>query len=412
MHEVEYDVSRHERLLHERGLSRRDLVKLGAALPVALGIARYAAPSPVARAATTENGSPIAKRLPPEWFVNFGSNAEMRWDAVAGLGYTTPNERFFVRDHTGTPIVDAASWSLRVFGTGLRGDPVSFTYAQLQALPQKEIVSAIECAGNGRSFFASQQGTPASGTQWGLGAIGVARWRGVPLSELLERAGITADAVDVMPYGLDQTVVTSGVNYGNVRRPIPRATALENALVALEMNEQPLPADHGFPARLIVPGWIGIANVKWIGQIEVSRQPLLSLWNTQQYVLTGPAYPTTPLVTTQVVKSAWELARGATLSAASPQLLSGRAWSARAGINRVEVSVDRGVTWTTARLLERSGPGNWSRFTYPLPTLSPGAYELWARATDNQLTTQPSTVPFNSAGYLFGAIVRHPITVR
>ena len=106
MHEVEYDASRNERLLHERGLSRRDLVKLGASLPVALGIAGYASPSPVARAATTENGSPIAKRLPPEWLVNFGSNAEMRWDAVAALGFITPNERFFVRDHTGTLLGD------------------------------------------------------------------------------------------------------------------------------------------------------------------------------------------------------------------------------------------------------------------------------------------------------------------
>ena len=178
------------------------------------------------------------------------------------------------------------------------------------------------------------------------------------------------------------------------------------------MNGQPLPADHGFPARLIVPGWIGVANIKWIGQIEVSRQPLTSLWNTQQYVMTGPSYPTTPLLTTQVVKSAWELARGATFAAGTPQLLYGRAWSGEAGINRVDVSVDRGVTWTAAKLLNRSGPGNWSRFTYPLPTLSAGNYQLWARATDNHYREQPSISPFNTAGYQFGAIVRHPITIR
>ena len=102
-----------------------------------------------------------------------------------------------------------------------------------------------------------------------------------------------------------------------------------------------------------------------------------------------------------------ELARAATLTTA-PQLLAGRAWS-HAGINQAEVSVDRGVTWITAKLLNRSGPGNWSRFTYPRPSLSPGNYELSARATDNHLTTQPSTVPFNSAGYRFGAIIRHAI---
>ena len=412
MNEYDYDASRTNDLLERRGLTRRDLVKLGAAVPLALGIARLATPTAVARAAAAENGSPIAKKLPPESFVNFGTNAEMRWDAVAGLGYTTPNERFFVRDHTGTPIIDPATWSLRVFGTGLKGSPVSFTYAQLQALPQTEIVSFIECAGNGRSFFGSQQGTPASGTQWGLGAIGVARWRGVRLSEILDRAGITPDAVDVMPYGLDSNVVTGGVDYGHVRRPIPVAKALDNALVALEMNGQPLPADHGFPARLIVPGWIGVANIKWIGQIEVARQPLTSLWNTQQYVLTGPSYPSAPLLTTQGVKSAWELARGATFTAGTPQLLYGRAWSGEAGINRVDVSVDRGVTWTAAKLLNRSGAGNWSRFTYPLPSIPAGNYQLWARATDNHYREQPSVSPFNAAGYQFGAIVRHPVTVR
>jgi DMSO/TMAO reductase YedYZ molybdopterin-dependent catalytic subunit len=110
--------------------------------------------------------------------VNFGTNAEMRWDAVPGLGYTTPNERFFVRDHTATPIIDAATWRLRIFGSGLRGDGAEFSYEQLRRLSSHATTQFIECAGNGRSFVASQQGTPAPGTQWGLGAIGVARWRG------------------------------------------------------------------------------------------------------------------------------------------------------------------------------------------------------------------------------------------
>ena len=112
------------------------------------------------------------------------------------------------------------------------------------------------------------------------------------------------------------------------------------------------------------------------------------------------------------MKSAWELARGATFAASTPQLLYGRAWSGEAGINRVDVSIDRGVTWTAAKLLNRSGAGNWSRFTYPLPTLPAGNYQLWARATDNHYREQPSISPFNNAGYQFGAIVRHPITIR
>jgi DMSO/TMAO reductase YedYZ molybdopterin-dependent catalytic subunit len=311
----EHATDRAEELLSRNGLTRRDVVKLGAALPIALGIARFATPSSVARAAIGDTTSPIVKPLPPQWFVNYGSNAEMRWDAVPGLGYTIPNERFFVRDHTSTPQIDLSTWSLQVFGSGLTGEPAYFTYQQLRDLPQKEIRSFIECAGNGRSFFGSQQGMPAAGTQWGLGAIGVARWKGVLLSEVLARAGIAKSAVDVMPYGLDPHVVSGGVDYGQVRRPIPAAKALDDALLALEMNGEPLPADHGFPVRLIVPGWVGVANVKWVGKIEVSDEALFSYWNTAQYVMQGAAYPDKPVVTSQVVKSAWELALGATLTA-------------------------------------------------------------------------------------------------
>lgn len=407
--EADYAADRAEQFLRDRRFSRRDVLRLGVAFPVVAGIGRYATTASIARASIADTSSPIVKPLPADWFVNYGSNAEMRWDSVPGLGYATPNERFFVRDHTATPIISSANWSLTLFGTGLAAGAVSFSYEQLQNLPQREIVSFVECAGNGRGFFGSQQGTPAAGTQWGLGGIGVARWRGVALAELLERAKVVGDAVDVMPYGLDNTVVSGGVDYGHVRRPIPLAKAQDNALLALEMNGEPLPFDHGFPARLIVPGWIGVANVKWVGQIEVSKQPLFSLWNTQQYVLQGAAYPDKQIVTTQVVKSAWELARGATVQAGTP--LTGRAWSGEAGINRVEVSVDRGLTWTSAQLLGRNGAGNWVRFRYTLPTLAAGPYELWARATDNHGRTQPSTVPPNSGGYLFGAIVRHPITV-
>ena len=288
--EAAYLATRSEQLMSRTGFTRRDVLRMGAALSVAAGIARFA-PAGTARAATLTPPRPIVKPLPPEWFVNYGTNAEMRWDAVPGLGYKTPNERFFVRDHTATPVIDAETWQIEVFGSGLHGPGRTFTYDQLRRLPQREVVAFIECAGNGRSFFASQQDTPAPGTQWGLGAIGVARWRGVPLAEVLRRAGLSRRAVDVMPSGLDANVVTGGVDYGHVRRPIPIAKALDDALLVLEMNGQPLPPDHGFPLRLVVPGWIGVANIKWVGQIEVSDEPLFSLWNTQQYVMTGDAYP-------------------------------------------------------------------------------------------------------------------------
>src|SRR4029077_6594336 len=143
--------------------------------------------------ATAVPGDPIVRALPADEFYRRGLNAEMRWEVMRDKEYTVPNASFFVRNHTSTPLIDAETWSLRVFGTGLRsaataGHAVRFSYQALLDLPARTVVAAIECAGNGRSFFASQQGQAVPGTPWRLGAIGVAAWRGVPLSVVLERA--------------------------------------------------------------------------------------------------------------------------------------------------------------------------------------------------------------------------------
>ena len=181
-HEQEY--------LEERAaqwrISRRRLLALGAAAVPALATAgRLTWPAPAVA------DGPIVKPLPPEWFIDHGTNAEMRWESLRDVGHRVPNARFFVRNHTATPAIDAATWRLRVSGTGLRGArAVEFSLRDLLRMPARHTTAAIECAGNGRSFFGSQQGTPASGTPWKLGAIGVAEWKGVPLGELLERAGL------------------------------------------------------------------------------------------------------------------------------------------------------------------------------------------------------------------------------
>jgi DMSO/TMAO reductase YedYZ molybdopterin-dependent catalytic subunit len=339
----------------------------------------------------------------------------MRWDSVSGLGYFTPNERFFVRDHTATPVIDARTWTLRLWGDGLRGsptqaDPICLSYEHLRSLPSVEVPALIECAGNGRSLFASQQRTPAAGTPWGLGAVGAARWRGVLLAEVLERAGIVPGAIDVMPWGLDAEYVTGGVDYGPVRRPLPVDKALADAILAYEMNGDPLPPDNGFPVRLVVPGWAGVASVKWVGQLQVSRQPLYSYWNTANYIVQGPAYPTKTPLAAQGVKSVFELAFGARLPA-RPQVLMGRSWSGAAPIKRVEVSSDGGVSWCPARLQPPNLPHAWVRWEYPWSPPGPGQYALQARATDGQGRTQPASVPFNTLGYLFSAVVKHPVTV-
>ncbi|MEW9529742.1 sulfite oxidase [Microbispora sp. NPDC049125] len=355
---------------------------------------------------------PIIKPLPPDLFAVHGASAEMRWEAMRGQGHLVPNDRFFVRNHTATPLIDLTTWRLRLHGSGLRS-PRDLTYADLLALPATTVDCAIECAGNGRSFFGTQQGRPAAGTPWRLGGIGVARWRGVRLSAVLALAGLRGDAVDVLPSGLDPEYVDGGVNLGHVRRPLPVAKALGDVLLAYEMNGEPLPPDHGFPVRVVVPGWTGIASVKWVGDIEVSTTPLSSPWSTGMYRMFGPGSPPGggPPLTTQVVKSAFELPWEAVLPAGRAHLLSGRSWSGTGRVTRVEVSDDRGASWRPARVRDTGHSAAWVLWDAEWTPARPGPHTLMARATDETGAGQPLRTAYNTMGYLFDAIVEHPVTV-
>ncbi|CAL9626904.1 hypothetical protein SUDANB21_05998 [Streptomyces sp. enrichment culture] len=395
------------------GVSRRRLLTLLAAAGTA-GALPLSAPVP-ARAA---DGDTIVKPLPPETFVRHGTNAETRWEALRGIGHHTPNGLFFVRNHTATPRIGADDWRLKLWGSGLRGGPgedrpVEFGYDDLRRLPSVTRTAFVECAGNGRSGFTTQQGETVSGTPWGLGAIGVARWRGVPLSTVLRRAGLSPYAVDVQPRGLDAEYVSGGESLGRVRRPLPLSKALHDVVLAYEMNGEPLPPDHGHPVRVLVPSWVGIASIKWVGDIEVSAQPLFSPWNTTFYRLFGPGHPeggSAPL-TRQTLKSAFELARGATFPVGRGQVLTGRSWSGAGPVDRVDVSTDGGASWRQARLLERPRPDTWTRWSVTWKPRTRGATRLLARATDTAGRTQPDVSVHNTQGYLFDAVVRHEVTV-
>lgn len=405
------------------GITRRDLIRLSTGIGLAAagvsGPAAAAAGRGHADAGPTDpvgGAGPIVKPLPPELLTVHGTNAEMRWEAMRDQGHLVPVDRFFVRNHTSTPVIDTDTWRLQVYGSGLRhaptaADPIGFDYRSLRRLPSVTVTAAVECAGNGRSFFTSQQGQPVSGTAWKLGAVGVARWRGVRLATVLRLAGLTGAAVDVMPIGLDANWVSGGVDLGPVRRPLPVRKALHDVLLAYEMNGRPLPPDHGHPVRIIVPSWIGISSIKWVGRIEVADTPLFSPWNTQFYRLFGPGYPADgELIDRQVVKSAFELAWEARLPAGRGIRLTGRSWSASGPIRQVEVSTDGGATWRRAR---RTGPRDaaWQRWTVHWRPPAPGRYELLARATDVTGATQPDATAHNTFGYLFGAVVRHPVHV-
>ncbi|MGW3817663.1 molybdopterin-dependent oxidoreductase [Streptomyces sp. NPDC005046] len=397
------------------GVSRRDMLRLAAAA----GVLTTLAGRPVrAYADTPAVGPGIVKPLPPELFTIRGTNAETNWSALRGTGFHTPVDRFFVRNHTSTPVLDEASWRLKVWGSGLRGAPgldqaVEFDLHGLRRLPSVTLDAFVECAGNGRSYFTSQQGNTVTGTAWTLGAIGAARWRGVRLSHVLRLAGLTRHAVDLQPRGLDDEYVTGGVNLGRVRRPLPVTKALDDVILAYEMNGEPLPHDHGHPVRVLAPSWVGISNIKWVGDIEVSEQPLYSPWNTDFYRLFGPTHPTegsAPL-TRQTLKSAFETGAGATFDAGVRHRLTGRSWSGAGGIRRVEVSTDAGATWRRADLHDRPRSATWSRWSLDWHPTTPGPTALLARATDTAGRTQPDTTTPNTQGYLFDAVVRHPVTV-
>ncbi len=406
LNEEIYDQQRADELIRQQsqshGLSRRRFLQL---LATGAGAAwlPFATFSQASLAA--EKKKAIIKPANPEFFIQSGSNLEMRWEAMYHRGYIVPNDLFFVRNNSSeVPQLDPATWRLKVEGNGIK-KPLSLTYDDILSLPSTSVIRAVECAGNGRNLFEVSHGKKIEGTPWGLGGIGVAEWTGVPLREVLERAGVKATAKDVMPVGLDDK---------QIKRPIPIEKALaEDTLLVYAMNGEQLPPDHGYPLRMLVPGWVGISHVKWVGQIEVSEQALFSEYNTKKYVLTGPDYEPNPpangtVLTTQKVKSAFELPWDGKLPIGK-RLLRGRSWSGEGNIKKVDVSLDEGKTWQPARLREPNIDLAWVRWDLDWEVL-PGINKLQARATDSSGNVQPTRIPLNEQGYSYWSIATHTIT--
>ena len=359
----------------------------------------------------------ILKPTPSAYFTDFGTNAEMRWGSVDPGRYLTPQSRLFVRNHTRTPQIDRSTYTLRVYGDGLatpraEGEALGLSFADLQRLPHHELTAVVECTGNGRSYFTSQQDQTVSGTPWTLGAVGTVRWSGVRLRDVLASVGLSPDAVSIQATGLDDPFVSGGVNHGRVRRPFPVEKALDDALLAWGINGEDLLPDHGYPLRLVLPGWVGIASIKWLGSLEVSTTQLTSPWNTTFYRMVGPDWPAdSPPLTVNPVRSAWELAPDRVLPS-RPVTLTGRSWSGAGRIARVSVSLDGGASWRPAVLDRRSREDQgWTQWSVRWGNPRPGRHELLARATDDQGRTQPTVAAVNTQGYFFDAVVRHPVQV-
>jgi DMSO/TMAO reductase YedYZ molybdopterin-dependent catalytic subunit len=357
--------------------------------------------------AATSRSRKIVKPIPTELMEDPGTGLDYGTRPDRMPGYLTPIDRFYLRSHAPTPRLDAANWSLRIGGSGVR-DEVTYTYDDLwRRFPLVSVISTMECAGNRRVLFGEAYGRTFEGTQWGRGAIATAEWTGVRLRDLLEPAGITSGATDVMPEALDEI---------RARRPMPLAKALaDDTLVALVMNGEVLPPDHGYPARVVVPGWLGAASIKWVGRIEVSEQPLHVPWNTDDYVLIGPDHrPEKPSsvgsqITSIPVASLVELPWPARLQP-EPQVIRGRAFAGENQVAAVEYRIDEG-RWQEALLSPPESKTAWVQWQFNWDP-APGDHVIRVRATDDQGRTQPDTVPWNELGYCYNAVLSHPVCVE
>jgi DMSO/TMAO reductase YedYZ molybdopterin-dependent catalytic subunit len=341
----------------------------------------------------------------PGPFIQHPTNLETRIELLDGV--ITPNELFFVRNHTPTPRIDPVSWRLRIGGDAT-GRDVELTLDEIRSLPSVTRPIYLECAGNWRSYWPEIVGRNASGGQWGRGGVSCAEWTGTTLASVLGLVGIKDEAVDVDLVGLDDT---------RFSRPMPLERALDpTTLLAYQMNGEELPPDHGYPLRAIVPGWVGSSSVKWLGEIRVSAERIWSKNNTTSYVLIGPDWPSGEYapadggpITVGVVKSTLALPRPATLSAGE-HALEGFAYSPRGPVSSVEWSPDEGANWNPAEILNPVHPQAWQRFRF-LWTAEPGEHVLLTRATDAGGITQPRAPRYNDKGYLLNVVLPHPVRV-
>jgi len=316
--------------------------------------------------------------------------------------WLTPVPHFFVRNHMHEPSeLNADNWRLTIGGEVDR--PVILALPELSKLATHDVVNTLECAGNGRSLHRPQ----VPGIQWGKGAVGTARFSGPRLRDLLQRAGMKPAGKHVMFRGLDEVP-------GKVPpfiRSIPLEKALDSdTLVATHMNGAPLTKHHGFPARALVPGWIGAASCKWLTEIKILDSEFVGNFMNPGYRM--PNQPTKPgdavkpedshVVGRLNVKSVISGPLDGASLRAGRVTVHGAAWAGETDIVKVEVSTDSGASWNSASLGPDRAHYAWRLWTYDWKA-NHGDYTILARATDSQGRTQPPTPFWNPGGYLYNA---------
>jgi sulfite oxidase len=324
--------------------------------------------------------------------------------------WLTPVPHFFVRNHMYEPVqLDAPDWRLSVGGEVEK--PLTLSLAELSKLETHSVVNTLECAGNGRSLHRPQ----VPGIQWGKGAVSTARFSGPRLRDVLERAGVKPAGKHVMFRGLDEVP-------GKVPpfiRSIPIEKALNSdTLIATHMNGSPLTKHHGYPARALVPGWIGAASCKWLTEIKLLDAEFVGNFMNPAYRFPNqPGKPgdavkpedTHPLTALSVKSVIAGPSDGASLKVGKVAV-HGAAWAGEADITKVEISTDGGTTWNPAKLGHEQAHYAWRLWSYNWKATKSGDYIILARATDSQGRTQPSTPVWNPSGYLYNAVDQ--VTIR
>jgi sulfane dehydrogenase subunit SoxC len=336
-----------------------------------------------------------------------GRNHALPLEAL--LHAITPVGLHYLLIHFDIPHVDAAAWRLEVGGLVER--PLTLSLDDLKARPARTLAVTLECAGNGRALLAPR---PIS-QPWLQEAVGTAEWTGTPLAPILREVGLDARASEVVFTGLDRGV------QGDVEQTYARSLPVDEALrdemlLAYAVNGQPLPPQHGFPLRLVVPGWYGMTHVKWLASIEVVAEPFQGWQQAVSYRLRDTEEEQGVPVTRILPRSLLIppgipdfLTRSRRLEA-GPCTIEGRAWSGQAPIERVELSADGGETWADADLGEPVSKFAWRGWTWRWDA-EPGEHELCCRATDAAGDTQPPSPEWNFDGFCNNAIQRVPVTV-
>jgi DMSO/TMAO reductase YedYZ molybdopterin-dependent catalytic subunit/rhodanese-related sulfurtransferase/glyoxylase-like metal-dependent hydrolase (beta-lactamase superfamily II) len=325
-------------------------------------------------------------------------NCETAISALIG-GVVVPNARFYVRNHFPAPTLDGHTWTVHIGGLVER--PLALSLRDLSRMPAETQVVTLECAGNGRHTL----DPPVEGEPWRLGAVSTAEWTGVPLVEVLERVGILPAATEVVFRGADQGPLPGRPGPVYFERSLAVDTALDaDALIAYAMNGEALPVQHGYPVRLVVPSWYGVASVKWLTGIELTQCPFAGYFQAEKYWYELEGTPREPVTLQRVRALITDPGDGDDL-APGDIIVRGVAWSGAAPIARVEVSIGEG-SWQQARLVGARRRHSWQWWELLAHHEQIGQTSIHARATDLAGRTQPDTAWWNQHGYGNNAVQR------